>query len=459
MIQTMFRPMLNKKRIWIPAILVICVAAFSSPPLASASCFAQEEEMKVAEQINDLQKMLDSPDIEKQDQAEKDLIAIGTAVLDYLENPGEKSTTQKNERLGRIRKSLEALAIRENTSASKFTLKGKTTMQEALNELKRQTGNKVAFREGLADVYGSTELEVDLEDVSFWQAVDVILEKGTCAIDVYSGTPGTITIVPTNDHPAHANGGAPGGPKIELPEVPRFSEGLFNVSVSSVTCSRNLENPATDYTQLNLRLRWEPRIRPISIDLPCKEMKLIDEFDGKINVSNPESVLSGLVQAEVSEIEFSLPLQLIDRDIAEIKSFECQIDAVLPGRTEVFKFENLGEVDESTSISKSGVVVTYEGFTQNEDLFAINAKFGFEEGAGEVDSHLNWIYDNEVYLENSDGEKFPNFGQNTRSKDETGITIQYLFDFDPSEYTLVYKSPAAIARIPVKVIIKKIPLP
>lgn len=422
----------------------------------------QEEEMKVVEQINELQKKLDSPDISEQDRAEKELVKVGTVVLDVLQNPSTDYTTQKNERLTRIRKKLEELAIKENTSASSFSFQGKTTLQEALISLRRQTGNKISIRDGLADVYGSTELELDLDEVPFWQAVAEILEQGKCSIDAYSGEPGSLTIVPSADHPAHAEpgvGGPAGAVKKKRPKVPRDAEGLFDISVSSVSCYTNLENPATNYTQLNLRLRWEPRIQPISIDLPCKEMKLIDEFDNVVPVSNSETVLSGLVQAEVSELEFSLPLTLIERDIAEIKSFSCQIDAVLPGRVETFKFEKLGEVEDSISQSKSGVVVTYEGFDQNEELFGMNVKFGFEEGAGEVDSHLNWIYDNEVYLENKDGEIFPNFGQNTRSKDETGITIQYLFDFDPSEYTLVYKSPAAIARIPVKVVITKIPLP
>lgn len=417
----------------------------------------QEEEMKIVDDINELQEKLAAPNIAAQDEAEAELIKMGSVVLDHLESPNENFTTAKNERLVRIRNKLEEQALRENTTASSVTITGKTTMAEALKMIRRQTGNKIAIREGLDDIYGATELELELDKAPFWIAVDKVLHAGEFSIDPYGGEPGTLTVIPNQEHPAH--GGNLDGVKNKIFDVPRDAAGLFDVSVSNVSCYSNFENPATSYTNMNLRIRWEPRIRPISIDLPCEKMKLIDEFDGPISVSNAEAVLSGMVQPEVSELEFSVPLQLIERDIAEIKSFECQIDAVLPGRTETFRFDKLGEIEESESISKSGVIVTYEGFTQNEDLYGVNVTFGFEEGAGEVDSHLSWIYDNEVYLENSAGEIFPDFGQNTRRQDESGLTIQYLFDFDPSDYTLVYKSPAAIARIPVTVVVKKIPLP
>ncbi len=307
---------------------------------------------------------------------------------------------------------------------------------------------------------------MNLEKASFWEAIGELLNKGELVIDPYAGLPGQLRLTPTNDaRIAAANPGAidpnaqPKPEKAETTGPPESVSGIFNTVVTQVTASRNLTNPALNYCNINLRVRWEPRVIPISIDLPMASLKAIDEFDRAVKVGNAEAVLSGTVIQEVPELEFSIPMTLVDRQVEVIASLEATIDAVIPGRIETFRFKNIGNVAAGTSQSKAGAVVTFDGISKNEDLFGVTVGLSFDEGHSALESHRSWVRNNVLYLENADGERVDWIADDLIGQTENGVTIRYYFEKDPKKMNLFYKTPAAIVKIPVKVSLKKIPLP
>ena len=76
-----------------------------------------------------------------------------------------------------------------------------------------------------------------------------------------------------------------------------------------------------------------------------------------------------------------------------------------------------------------------------------------------LESHQGWVFQNQVYLENEKGEREESIGLETMQQDNSKVTIRYLFIEDPGNRTLVYKTPAAIVKMPVTIELKKIPLP
>ena len=417
-------------------------------------------DMELIERVAFLQRELESPEIKKRDVAEAELIGHGVRVLDYLDPPNEKTTTQAIERLGRIRQILEKLAVAAVTEASVVTLKGKITVGKALAKIRNQTGNDVNLPDGAPDLFRDREIELDLKDAAFWEALAAVMKQGDLVVDSYGGEAGKLIVTPTEAaRIAAANPDMPEPKKEKAVEVPRNISGIFDLAVTKVNASRNLTNPSLNYCNIDVLIRWEPRVSPISIVLPASTIKAIDEFDAPIEITNKDAVMSGTVQREIPELEFSIPIGLLDRQIEEIKSLDAVVDAVLPGRMETFKFKKLGDLEPGAKQTKAGATVSFEGIEKNEDVWGVSVGLSFDEEHNALESHQGWVYDNAIHLEDKDGQKFESLALEGVRQTNSNVIIRYYFEQDPKNLTLHYTTPAAIVKVPVKIGLKKIPLP
>ena len=419
-------------------------------------------DMELIERVAFLQREIEAAEIPKRDAAEKELMELGVRVLDYLEPTTDKTPTDAVTRTNKIRKHLETIAVASVTKAANVTLKGTMTIEEALKSLRSQSKNDVDVPEETPDVFLDLEIEMSSENVGFWPALTEIMEKGSLVVDPYAGGRGQLKLAPTRE--ANFKAANPGVPvpvdlKHQPSNAPRCSSGIFDVSVTQVSASRNLANPAQDYCNIHMLVQWEPRVMPITIDMPAAKIKALDEFDQKIEIKNDDAVFSGLVQPEVSNLEFSIPIALVDRQIEVIKSLELTIDAVLPGRTEKFRFRKLGKLNDGASQTKAGATVTFGGINKNEDLFGVSVGLSFDEESNALESHQSWVYNNQIYLEDEAGERHEALAYEGVTQTNNMVEIRYYFEKDPKTMTLHYLSPAAIVQVPIKILLKNIPLP
>lgn len=454
-------------RFWLVALfaaLLLCQSSFGqdepkpNPDIPSA--YQKLSDMKLIERVAELQRQIESPDISKRDAAEKELIAHGVRVLDYLEPTNDKTTTDGIQRINRIRATLEKIAVAAVTQCSTVTLKGKMSVATALAKIKKQSGNNVYMPDETPDLFKDKEIEIEFKDAPFWEVLADVMEKGDLIVDTYGGDRGLLVLTPTDE--ARIAAAAPAGakpPKVAKTKIPRNVSGIFDLAVTQVSAARNLTNPKLNYCNLHVLIRWEPRVTPISIVLPASTIKAVDEFDSPIEITNKEAVMSGTVQNEIPELEFTIPIGLLDRQIEEIKSFDARIDAVLPGRVETFKFKKLGKLEVGAKQTKAGATVTFGGIEKNEDLFGVNISLGFDEEHNALESHQSWVYNNTVELRNDAGDVIEPLAYEGVRQTNNQITIRYYFDKDPKPLSLHYKTPAAIVKVPVKISLKKIPLP
>lgn len=405
------------------------------------------DEMKLIEQIAQLQKELESEEIPKRVAAEKAIIDLGVPALDHLEQPTDKTPSDAVERITRIRIALETLAVKQVTQPSKLSLSGAMSLADTLKSITKQTGNVVAV-EGATDAVMEQELKFEIKDGTFWQAINSLTKQTGFTSNPYESDKGILRLMPANITDAQ-----------KAEPAPYDASGIFETTVVQVSASKNLLKPNLDYCNVRIRLRWEPRISPISIDMPASSIKVIDEFDQVIKVSNAEAVFSGTVNSDVPELEFSIPLQSIDRQVERLKSITAELKTILPGRIETFKFQNVGRLEKGTVQSKAGVTVGFEGINKNEDLFGVLVSIAFDDPKKGLESHLSWVFENEMKLVGDDGkESFP-LATETYGRTKEKITIMYFFADDPAALSLSYKTPAAIVSVPVKIILKGIPLP
>ncbi|MFK7766602.1 MAG: hypothetical protein AB8B55_05225 [Mariniblastus sp.] len=452
------------------SIFALTIAIFLVPvsPHLPSQALAQEEknelsDMELIEKVGFLQNELESAEIPKRDAAEKELIELGVRVLDYLEPTTDKTTSDATARISRIRLALEKIAVASVTEASKIKLVGKMTVGEALKRIRKQSKNDVAMPEETPDIFAVREIELKLDGVPFWVALNDVMRKSDLVVDLYGGGPGILRLVPTDEarmraaDPAAAE--ADKAKKDKKTGPPRNVSGIFDLTVTQVNASRNLANPELNYCNIRIKVRWEPRVTPISIDLPSTSIKAIDEFDSEIEITNRDAVLSGTVQPEIPELEFSIPIGLVDRQIESIASLDATIDAVLPGRMETFRFKKLGRLSPGANQTKAGATVTFEGIAKNEDLYGVTVGLSFDEEHNALESHQSWVYRNPVFMENKEGERFEVLTYHAVRQRDNEIAIEYFFEHDPKDMTLNYKTPAAIVEVPVKVSLKDIPLP
>lgn len=420
----------------------------------SSSALAQREEMKVANDVKELQEQLSAASFDKRDEAEKQIIEIGTEALDFIADPSTEFEEDVNTRLTRIRKKLEQVAIEEAISPSKITLSGEMSLKTAFGEIKRQTGNSIKLAEGYDPAFlDKKKITLELEDATFWTAFEDILARSGLQSVVYGGEPGHAIVVPKEAVDPTKIDKAVGA----IPP-PNDQSGIFRIRVSGVSSAKNLLRPELDYTRVDLEVQWEPRLTPISIDMPMSKFKILDVDGKELKVSNPDQVLSGTVQAGINQVEMSVVLENIDRDVKTIGKVTGRLECVLPGRREKFRFPPVGDIEGEPSVSKAGITVQYLGFEENEDLFAVNLRVALEKD-GKFESHHGWIYDNPLFQVDDAGKKESSVGHQGGGLDEDGVQIQYLFIEDPTKFGLLYESPGAIVSLPAEFSLKDIPLP
>ena len=403
---------------------------------------AQEDELELIEKVERLQEKLDSQSIDERNAAEKELVELGVGILDYLRPADRESTTDYRERVLRIRKKLEKKSVNSVALASRASISGTYAIAEVLKKIKNQTGNEIAVPDAIA----GNDVTLKVQDGDFWTLLNQFMKNAELEIDRYgSEKPNQLMLVPRDRKPAKP--------------LPTCSAKIFQSQVTRVDSSVNLDDESLDFTSINLLVRWEPRLTPIAVDIPLSNIQILDEFGESIQVKDPERVLYGTVQPEIPEVEFQLQIPRIERQVENIKSLKAQIIAVIPGRTEQFRFNDIRKLKTGKKISKAGAVVTYGGTRKNEELFGIKISLSFDEANNALESHQGWAFQNEVYLQDRQGNREEALSMETFRQDNEMITIQYYFLNDPGKRTLVYKTPATIVKMPVEIELKKIPLP
>jgi hypothetical protein len=428
--------------------------------IAGLLCFpsslaAQTEEMEVADNVRVIQEQLKSPNFDERDEAEAEIIKLGSSALDHIDDPSEDYEADFNERLIRIRKALEKVAVQEAISPSRITLVGEVSLKKAFAVIKSQTGNEIALAEGYDPAFLEKKIKLNHEDASFWTVFADLQAKGGIESNLYGGVAGKAVVVPRGAvDPAMVDKAV-----AKVPPAPLDESGIFRLRVTGTSSAKNFLNPELDYTQVNLEIQWEPRLTPISIDMPLNKVKVLDENGKELKVSNPESVISGQVQPGINHVTMSIVLENVDRDVKKIGDITGRLDCILPGRREKFRFPPIGGIEGKPKLSKAGITVQYLGVEQNEDLFSVGLLVSMDTKAEEFDSHLGWIYDNPLFLINAAGKKEPSIGHQGGDVDENGVHIQYFYVDDPKELGLLYESPGAIVPLPADFGLKDIALP
>lgn len=424
-------------------------APAAKAPAAKAPAAANGQ-AELAAKVASLVRQLDAREQAKREAAEKELIALGPEILTLLPPLTPRTPAEVRNRLGRVRGALVKAEVEATTRPSLVTLSGEMPASAALAEITRQTGNQlVDYRERRNQQASDPMIKVELDKVSFWEALDTVLDAANLTLDNFDEEPTALAYVARGDNAAPRVGTASYG-------------GLFRLEAKQIQSTRDLRDSNLRSLKLTADAVWEPRVKPIVLEIPLADLSAASESGEPIEIDNSEGTLEVPVEGAGGAAEIEFPLKSPERSVKQLASLKGKITAVVLGKVETFEFADLDKV-KAAEMERGGVTVTVDSCRRNGDIYDVGMRVRFDRAANALESHRGWIYENECYVLDAKGQRVENAGLEATLLDVNEVGLSYKFDLGegvtPAKHKFVYKTPAAVIKIPVDFELKNIDLP
>ena len=234
-------------------LLLLLVAPFVSAqdPAEVESKSSSDFKSDVLEWVDEL----DAPSLSTRKAADQKLIEAGPAALEFLPESKSDVSIEAAERLIRVRKALKAIRTKSETksSAIRIRLNDVSTLGEALEAISRDSGTEFEY-----DGDESVAVAPVEAPLSFWHAVDLVLDETNLDINFYGGEQGVLQLVPREEErPSRVDSAA--------------YAGVYRIEPNLVTSRRNLSQPSLSGLNVSVEISWEPRLTPIGLTIPIAQ--------------------------------------------------------------------------------------------------------------------------------------------------------------------------------------------
>jgi hypothetical protein len=431
----------------------LCLVA----PLVSVELPGQEAgDAALRDRVLQLVERLDADAKQAQDAAQASLIKLGPKILPLLPDAATAKTPERRQRLEKIRTALKEMEPDVTTAATKITIKGKgIRLSEALQQLQKQSGNAITdMREQLGTEVTNPAIDLEIEDKTFFQALDTITRLGEVASTSATGD-GTIGIMAAGGMDAPP--GSPAPKKVE-PLVQYI--GPFRVELKGLSLNRDYTTGATT-GNVQLEAAWEPRLRPMLLKLDYENLKILDdrkkEVAPQVNMEASEVV----VRPENPSSEINLNIAAPDREARKLASLKVKAELTIPAGMKTFKFPSLAE--KNVTLKQGDVSLTLEETEIDEQVWKVNVTLAYPGEGPAFESYRQGLFNNRLWLQRADGSRFEhNGGFSNTASDGGKLGFEYLFvdaPGKPADYQFIYESPSKVITIPLEFEFKDIPLP
>jgi hypothetical protein len=400
----------------------------------------------VADDVDRLIRQLNDPDRQTRVDAEKELVELGPQVLTLLPAIDESTPAEVKDRLTRVRTTLEEQLARKAAESTRITLSGSKSLAEIQIAIREQTNNQlVDFRERFGQQDEKLRIDVNFQDAPFWPTLDSILDQLGLTVYSYGGEPRKLALVAKSAGERSRTGSA-------------SYVGPFRLEATEIMAYRNLRQPQNANLQLKFEVLWEPRLLPILVRQPYSNIEITADNGNKLAIGG-QGTAEIPVQSTVSGVEIAVPIALPDRSVKKITSLKGTLFVLVPGHEAAFEFSNLSGA-RNVIQKRAGIVVVLDRVLKNRALYEIRVRLRLEDGSQSLQSHLDWVSNNEAYLVADDKTRVENPSFERYLEREQEIGFAYLFPVDDiSKYRFVYKTPAAIVELPIAFELKDIDLP
>lgn len=391
--------------------------------------------------VRELVDQLDASQLIKRQGAERELIDKGPGALPFLPTDRSPLSAEARMRLTRVRMALEKEKAKVQTDAIVIRLAGAETLDAALEKVSAASG--VEFE---LSVDGNTPVELGtVGPLSFWQALDTVLDAARLDIDFYGGGDAKLALVPRAEkRPDRIDSGA--------------YAGVYRLEPMTVNARRVLNNPAQSGMNISIQIAWEPRLTPIGLTLPLDQLQAKLDDGAVLTPLSTEGDINVAANAGLSFSEIGLPLQLPDGRPRKIESLSGLVRALIPGPSAAFKFA----LKDGTAESQNGsVTVKLDAIRANGPLHELRVLMVLEDANRSLESHRQWVFDNPAYVTSADGTRGEHLGYQVYRETANEVGIGYLFDLgeNPDAFSFHYETPTGVVPNEVAFVIPDILLP
>lgn len=415
--------------------------------LAGQIATAENEDLNSV--VRRLVRQLDAPQLAQRDAAEAELLRRGPAVLDLLPPPTERAPAEVKQRLGRIRQKLEQVASDAAAKASTITLPAKDMpLSEILEAFQAQSGNAIVdYRRQFGQPVADPTLTVGFDKTPFWPALDKLLDQAGLTIYPYAKQRAISVVTALGDKRTDRAGQV-------------SYSGPFRFEAIAIVARRDLRDPEGRALLVTIEAAWEPRLRVISLVNPMADVSAVDERGESLPVAQSDAQPEVSLSGEASTVKLDIPMRLPSRNVKQIAVLKGKLLATVPGRTETFRFDKLADA-KNVEQRIAGVTVTLEQVRKNGEAWEVRIRARFDNAGDALASHRQWVFDNEAYLEGSDGKPiaYDSFETTAQGKNELGLAYLFTATQPLSELTFVYKTPGSIVTSGFDYELKHLELP
>ena len=400
------------------------------------------------EQVRELILQLDAKTLAERSRAERGLLELGPAALKSLPPPELIDSIPVRESVRRIRLQLERRAAEESSGPSRLFLHGTLTLKNALQQMQKQTGNRISLDAAATDK-GDEELSVNWDQTPFWECLDDLcdrsqlqwqLEKDSASIRV-SRSKTTNSSVP----------------------APVQRSGPFRLEAGRIEIRSTPGDDGQRMLRFNGRLSIEPRLRPLFLTVSATDLKAASEAGVPFEPWSPGARYEHPVGDGSHEVpvvwDFRLP-ESTDIDRFSIRGrIRCQIAA----STERIVFDQ-ASLEKGAMRRRGGVTVRLRNVAFDiDDSDRLKAEIGVAisyDGPGPAfESHRTWMFHNAAYLESGSGGRvdFNDFETTQQSDGVVSVEYRWRALAAPSrQYQFVYEAPTLIVDVPLEINLDKL---
>lgn len=333
----------------------------------------------------------------------------------------------------------------QELSITEFDLSDKRTLGAALQAIADH--HAVEFRYPLPDDTPIQPLEkLSEKPLSFWPALDHVLDEAGLDIDPYGGDAKAWKL------------------RVSQPLRPRRTAsatyaGAFRLEPTMVTSRRVLRHPALSGLSVEIELAWPPGATPIGLTLPLDRIRAVLSDGETLGAAGGGGgVIDVATGPDIPLAMLQIPLEFSPVQATQIAALIGQLRSLLPVDPQRFELA----LDATTAAETRGsLTFRGEGVRKNEELHEVRLGIEVDVPAEAMESHRGFLLNNEVYVLTAEGTRVEHLGYQLYRQAENGIGIAYLFDLGDSAAgcKLIYESPTRIVRDQVDFVIENIPLP
>ena len=423
----------------------------------------------------DWSAQLQSPIPALRDKAEKQLIEMGPnsgVVLPDANQAGLPADVKRRiERINRAWDERSALAFLEPSSVENLPAE---SLRAWLEAAEKKTGNPIDFKR-LDDKLLDAPIEPP-KSTQFWKAIDELTLRYGLNYSWFE-RPKAVRLTPQsgNREWGIGNSNSPSAnlnptPYSLFPTPSLSYPGAFRFEMQEWGTTVRLADPSSSTIRTGLILAWEPRLRPIYIDVLPK----MQYADGTVKTGESIQILAG--EGAAKPIDFIFPLTSDNGKKAE--SLSGDLSVVIAGEQKTYTFpipadgkpqslrqdqavvvlksigkaesnqlgirsEELGANASATSTPHSSLL------TPHSQTLSVQIAVEFDESYNGLRSYMTWLNYNKAYVVDSDGKRYPSTNWETVWQSDRGAEVKYYFTV-PSNVKIrqiEYLTPTAIRRI------------